>query len=84
MEKRIILSKQASKQASKGLLRDFIATVKFKYCKFRHLSVIIKYCKFRHLSVKIKYCKFKHLSEEISGRCFCCLKNNKYTVEKGG
>ena len=68
MEKRIILSKQASK----GLLRDFIATVKIKYCKFKHLSV------------KIKYCKFKHLSEEISGRCFCCLKNNKYTVEKGG
>ena len=50
MENRTILSKQASKQASKGLLRDFIN------------------------AVKIEYNTFKHLSEEVSGRCFCCLK----------
>lgn len=33
--------------------------------------------------VKIEYCKFKHLSEEVSGRCFCCLKFG-YLFNKGG
>ena len=33
--------------------------------------------------VKNEYCKLRHLPDEISGRCFCCLKLTLQERERG-